>query len=384
MSVPSIPGGAERRRQPASLLAGLDLLALGVVVLDADGNTVFINQAAEQLFDLSSRSMIGHSFARVFANGGLIDALVEEACNNAFGQKRQELVLERTAREPLTLNSTAVVLDSPLGALLLEFREIDLRLRHERDDRFLDTAQANREIVRNLAHEIKNPLGGIRGAAQLLESDLNEPWLREYTQVIIKEADRLQALVDRLLEPHRHARAEDEVNIHEVFERVRSVVAAEYPLALVIERDYDASLPNLRGDKEQLIQVVLNLVRNAAQALHGQGRILLKTRVARQVTIAKKRHRLALDLHVIDNGPGIPDGIRDRIFFPLISGREGGSGLGLSLAQSFVHQHGGTIECESRPGRTDFRILLPLSQDGESGPPRESGVTLGNERGRRR
>ncbi len=383
-STPRIPGGVDRRRQPESLLAGLDLLALGVVVLDADGNTVFINQAAEQLFELSSRSMIGHSFARLFANGGVIDALVEEACNNAFGQKRQELVLERTAREPLTLNSTAVVLDSPLGALLLEFREIDLRLRHERDDRFLDTAQANREIVRNLAHEIKNPLGGIRGAAQLLESDLDEPWLREYTQVIIKEADRLQVLVDRLLEPHRHARAETEVNIHEVFERVRAVVTAEYPLALVIERDYDASLPALRGDREQLIQVVLNLVRNAAQALHGQGRILLKTRVARQITIAKKRHRLALDLHVIDNGPGIPDGIRDRIFFPLISGREGGSGLGLSLAQSFVHQHGGIIECESRPGRTDFRILLPLSQDGESGPPREAGVTMGNERGRRR
>ena len=360
MSKPGIPGGVDRRRRPESLLAGLDLLALGVVLLDADGNTVFINQAAEQLFDLSSRSMTGHSFARLFANGGLIDALVEEACNNAFGQKRQEIVLERTAREPLTLNSTAVVLDSPLGALLLEFREIDLRLRHERDDRFLDTAQANREIVRNLAHEIKNPLGGIRGAAQLLESDLDEPWLREYTQVIIKEADRLQALVDRLLEPHRHARAESAVNIHEVCERVRSVVTAEYPHTLVIERDYDASLPDLRGDKEQLIQVVLNLVRNAAQALHGQGRILLKTRVARQVTIAKRRHKLALDLHVIDNGPGIPDGIRDRIFFPLISGREGGSGLGLSLAQSFVHQHGGVIECESRPGRTDFRILLPL------------------------
>jgi len=357
---PPAHGGVERRTRPESLLAGLDLLALGVVVLDAEGRVVFINQSAEQLFDLSSRSMLGQPFARLFTNAGLIDALVEEACNNAFGQKRQELVLERTAHGPLTLNCTAVVLDSPLGALLLEFREIDLRLRHERGDRFVDSAQANREIVRNLAHEIKNPLGGIRGAAQLLEIELDEAWLREYTQVIIKEADRLQALVDRLLEPHRHARAEVEVNIHEVCERVRSVVIAEHPRTLVIERDYDASLPNLRGDKEQLIQVVLNLVRNAAQALHGQGRILLKTRVARQVTIAKKRHKLALDLHVIDNGPGIPEGIQERIFFPLISGREGGSGLGLSLAQSFVHQHGGTIECESRPGRTDFRILLPL------------------------
>ena len=343
-----------------SLTGGLDLLASAVVVLDADGRTVFLNQAAEQLFDLSFKAMAGQRFSRLFGNGRLIEAMVEEACNDAFGQKRQEIVLERAGRDPLTLNSTAVVLDSPLGALLIEFREIDQRLRHERESQILDSARANRELVRNLAHEIKNPLGGIRGAAQLLETELDSPGLREYTQVIIKEADRLQALVDRLLEPHRHARREVEVNIHEVCERVRSLVLAEYPQSLTIERDYDASLPDLRGDKEQLIQVVLNLVRNAAQALHGQGRIVLRTRVARQVTIAKRRHRLALDLHVIDNGPGIPEEIRERIFHPLVSGREGGSGLGLSLAQSFVQQHGGIIECESRPGRTDFRILLPM------------------------
>jgi two-component system nitrogen regulation sensor histidine kinase GlnL len=354
------PGGVERRRQPDSLLAGLDLLASGVVVLDQHGVAVYINQAAEQLFELSSRSRTGQPFSRLFANGFIIDALVEEACNNAFGQKRQDLSLQRTGREPLQLSSTAIVLDSPLGALLLEFREIDQRVRLDRETRILDSAAANRELVRNLAHEIKNPLGGIRGAAQLLETELDSPSLREYTQVIIKEADRLQALVDRLLVPHRHAKVEADVNIHEVCERVRSVVLAEYPMALSIERDYDASLPELRGDKEQLIQVIMNLVRNAAQALHGQGRILMKTRVARQVTIGKHRHKLALELHVIDNGPGIPESIRDRIFFPLVTGREGGSGLGLSLAQSFVQQHGGIIECDSRPGRTDFRILLPL------------------------
>ena len=343
-----------------SALAAFDLLALGVVVLDSDGRVVCINQAAEQLFDLSQRAIMGQPFSRMFVNGAAIDTLVVEACNGAFGQKRQELVLERIGREPQSLTSTAVTLDSPLGMLLLEFREFDLRLRHERGDRFLDTAQANREIVRNLAHEIKNPLGGIRGAAQLLEAELSEPWQHEYTQVIIKEADRLQLLVDRLLAPHRQARQDLPVNIYEVLERVRSVVIAEYPQGLTFERDYDASLPDLRGDKEQLIQVVLNLVSNAAQALRGQGKITLRTRVARQVTISSVRHKLALDLHVIDNGPGIPEEIRDRIFFPLISGREGGSGLGLSLAQSFIHQHGGTIECDSRPGRTDFRILLPL------------------------
>lgn len=320
----------------------------------------WLNLAAEQLFEFSAKVAVGAPFARLFVNGMAIETLLQEARANAFGLKRQEMVLERAGHEALTLDTIATVLDEPRGALLIEFREIDQRLRHDRETQIIDSAQANRELVRNLAHEIKNPLGGIRGAAQLLETELDSPGLREYTQVIVKEADRLQALVDRLLEPHRHPRAIADVNIHEVCERVRSVVLAEYPMGLRIERDYDASMPELRGDKSQLIQVVLNLVRNAAQALGGRGHILLRTRIARQVTLARHRHRLALELHVIDDGPGIPEAIRDRIFHPLVSGREGGSGLGLSLAQSFVQQHGGIIECESRPGRTDFRILLPL------------------------
>ena len=342
-------------------LRGLELLSSAVVLLAADGRVRWLNLAAEQLFEFSAKVAVGASFARMFVNGVAIDALLREARANAFGMKRQEMVLERAGHEPLTLDTIATVLESPEGALLLELREIDQRLRHDRETHILDSAQANRELVRNLAHEIKNPLGGIRGAAQLLETELDSPGLREYTQVIVKEADRLQALVDRLLEPHRHPRAVADVNIHEVCERVRSVVLAEYPMGLRIERDYDTSMPDVRGDKSQLIQVVLNLVRNAAQALNGHGSILLKTRIARQVTLARQRHRLALELHVIDNGPGIPEAIRDRIFHPLVSGREGGSGLGLSLAQSFVQQHGGILECESRPGRTDFRILLPLS-----------------------
>ena len=351
---------SDRRREPASRLAGMNLLACAVVLLDDQGRAVFLNQSAQQLFELPQRLAEGAAFARHFGNGGIIDALLEEACNNAFGQKRQDITLQRIGRDPLAVHCVAVVLDSDLGALLLEFREIDQRIRVDRESQMLESVRVNRELVRNLAHEIKNPLGGIRGAAQLLQADLDDSGLREYTQVIIKEADRLQTLVDRLLAPHRHPRLVGDVNIHEVLERVRSVVSAEYPQGLEIERDYDASLPDFRGDKEQLIQAVLNLVRNAAQAMYGVGRILLTTRIARQVTIDKVRYRLALDLHVIDDGPGIPDEIRDRIFFPLVSGREGGSGLGLTLAQTFVQQHGGVIECESRPGRTDFRILLPL------------------------
>ena len=350
----SAPGSA------GALPGGLDLLASPVVVLDADANTLFLNPAAEQLFEISVRIAAGQPFARLFVDGAAIDRLLDEARARRFDETRTELSLTRPGRESLHLLTSISMLENGPGSLLLEFAQLDKRWRVDREERLLDSAQANRELVRNLAHEIKNPLGGIRGAAQLLETELASPALREYTQVIIKEADRLQLLVDRLLAPHRQPRRVGDVNIHEVFERVRSVVLAEYPQGLAIHRDYDASLPEFRGDREQLIQALLNLVRNAAQAMNGEGRIVLRTRIARQVTLAKQRYKLALELHVIDDGPGVPEEIRDRIFFPLVSGREGGSGLGLTLAQTLVQQHGGLIECESRPGRTDFRMLIPL------------------------
>ncbi|MFM8610440.1 MAG: two-component system sensor histidine kinase NtrB, partial [Burkholderiaceae bacterium] len=199
--------------------------------------------------------------------------------------------------------------------------------------------------------------------AQLLDRELERPALHEYTQVIMAEADRLQSLMDRLLTPHRPAQP-TALNIHEVTERVRSLILAEFPAVRVI-RDYDTSLPSLTADREQLIQAVLNIAHNACQALDerisaGDAELILRTRIARQVTFGKQRYRLALELHVIDNGPGVPDSIKDRIFFPLVSGRDGGSGLGLTLAQTFVQQHHGLIECDSEPGRTDFKILIPL------------------------
>jgi two-component system nitrogen regulation sensor histidine kinase GlnL len=236
-----------------------------------------------------------------------------------------------------------------------------------REESLAREQQANRELIRNLAHEIRNPLGGLRGSAQLLERELDKPELREYTQVIIKEADRLQALMDRLLTPHRAPHVAP-LNVHEVLERVWSLILAEFHAGVTIVRDYDVSVPTLIGDKEQLIQAVLNVARNAAQALTSErGRaqggvtITLRTRVVRQVTILRQRHRLALELQVVDDGPGVPEGIRDRIFHPLVSGHEGGSGLGLSLAQTFAHYHRGVIECDSRPGRTVFTIFIPLT-----------------------
>jgi len=247
------------------------------------------------------------------------------------------------------------------GGVLLEFRHIDQQLKMAREQRLNEQQQANRELIRSLAHEIKNPLGGIRGAAQLLERELDDPQLIEYTQVIIGESDRLQSLVNRLLTPHRLPQYRP-LNVHEVLVRVKGVVQAEFP-QIPITCDFDISLPEIDADPEQLTQATLNVVRNAAQALAGttaDPRIVLSTRVARNVMLAKKYHRLAVALAVEDNGPGVPDELREKIFFPLVSGREGGSGLGLTIAQTFVAQHGGTIDCESRPGRTVFTVLLPI------------------------
>ena len=345
---------------------GLDLLSTAVLLLDAQARIVHVNQAAELLFDTSRKTLVGQPVGRVLGDEAGIRQLVSDAEGNAFGQRKQIMELRRVNREPLQVQVTATAQLAEATPVVLEVSEIEQQLKVDREERQLGLTEANRQLMRNLAHEIKNPLGGVRGAAQLLESELT-PDQREYTRVIIAEADRLQALVDRLLAPHRSPRVVADVNIHEVLERVRMVMLAEFPRGLAIERDYDASAPEFRGDKEQLIQAVLNVVRNAAEALEdriaaGDARIVLRTRVARQATIARTRHRLALDLHIIDNGPGIPDELKDRVFFPLVSGRDTGTGLGLTLAQTFVQQHHGLIEVDSRPGRTDFRILIPLQR----------------------
>ena len=344
---------------------GLDLLTTAVLVLDAGARIVHVNQAAELLFETSRKSLIGQPGGRVLGDEVEIRQLVADADSNAFGQRRQIMEMRRTGREPLAVQVIATAQYGDVTPLVLEVTEIEQQLKVDREERQLGLTEANRQLLRNLAHEIKNPLGGVRGAAQLLESELASSEQREYTRVIIAEADRLQALVDRLLVPHRSARVVAELNIHEVLERVRMVMLAEFPRGLTIDRDYDASAPELRGDKEQLIQAVLNIVRNAAEALEdriaaGDAKIVLRTRVARQVTIARTRHRLALDLHIIDNGPGIPEELKDRIFFPLVSGRDDGTGLGLTLAQTYIQQHDGLIEVDSRPGRADFRVLIPL------------------------
>jgi two-component system nitrogen regulation sensor histidine kinase GlnL len=313
----------------------------------------------------SRRSLEGQSFLNYFADSQPLVHALAGARANEFAALRYDAELLRIKPEEVLPVHVIVAQSDQSGHVIIELLPIQQQTRQDREERLMDQAHANKELIRNLAHEIKNPLGGIRGAAQLLEMDLVSKELTEYTQVIIREADRLQTLVDRLLAPHRRPHMVGDVNIHEVCERVRSLIVAEFPRGLRVIRDYDISIPEFRGDREQLIQAVLNIAHNAALALservtEGDAQLTFKTRITRQVTFGKQRYRLALELHVIDNGPGVPDSIKDRIFFPLISGREGGSGLGLTLAQTFVQQHHGMIECESVPGRTDFKILIPL------------------------
>jgi two-component system nitrogen regulation sensor histidine kinase GlnL len=343
---------------------GLDLLATAVVWLDGGFAVRYANPAAEAVFALSKRSILGHTLGELFSDSAALEAQLRQALRDERGFADPDLVLTPLGQEPLHLSCLASPVEAGGPGLLLELRPIDQRLRIEREEQRLSQHLANRELIRNLAHEIKNPLGGLRGSAQLLERELDRAELREYTQVIIKEADRLQTLMDRLLTPHRPP-THVPMNIHEICERVRSLILAEFPQGIRVGRDYDVSLPEFHGDPEQLIQAVLNIVRNAAQAVGAEGakaggEIVLRTRVARQVSVVKRGHGLALELQVIDDGPGVPAEIRDRIFHPLVSGRQGGTGLGLTLAQTFVQHHHGVIECESQPGRTCFRITLPL------------------------
>ena len=341
-----------------------DWLASLVALVQVDATVIFSNSALEDVLGISRRSIVGSCLSDVFIEPAqLLDALAG-AADNAFAALRYDALMKRPGQEAMPVHVIVTRTELP-NEIILEMIPQGQQTRQDREERLAEQAKTNKELIRNLAHEIKNPLGGIRGSAQLLEMDISSPELREYTQVIIREADRLQSLVDRLLAPHRRPHVVSDVNIHEVCERVRSLILAEFPKGLRVVRDYDTSIPEFRGDFEQLIQTLLNIAHNACQALaqrivDGDARLTFRTRIARQITVGKQRYRLALELHVIDNGPGVPDSIKDRIFYPLVSGRDGGSGLGLTLAQTFVQQHHGLIEVDSVPGLTDFKIVIPF------------------------
>lgn len=353
MALPVSPG-LERRI--------LEHLNTAILLFDGDLRLIYLNPAAEVLFEASARHLLGQSAERLLP---CTDPCIRERLRIALESghpftEREVPILIGEGRTK-TIDCTVLPLHhfDATPELLIEITQVDRQLRISREEQLLAQHQATQALLRGLAHEIKNPLGGLRGAAQLLERELADPGLREYTRIIIGEADRLQALVDRLIGPYRRMERTS-VNIHHILEHVLSLIQAESPTGPRIQRDYDPSIPDFLADPDRLIQAFLNLARNAATAAGPEGSLQLKTRVLRQFTIGSRRYKLVLEIQVRDNGPGIPEEIRDRIFYPMVSGRPEGTGLGLSIAQELINQHGGLIEYDSRPGDTVFYVYLPL------------------------
>lgn len=343
----------------------LENLATAVVVLDGNLRFTFVNPAAEMLFEISERQLQGQPLSHFLPRARRLIRLLRQSLASGHPFTERSLAIDLISKQ-ITVDCTVSVLTSAQSgrgqrdeSLLVELNHVDRWLRLTREETMLDRHAANRAVIRGLAHEIKNPLGGLRGAAQLLERELPDRKLTEYTRIIIQEADRLRTLVDTMIGPTRPIRKEP-TNIHQVFEHVRRLILAEIPHGVELRRDYDPSLPEFLGDTDQLIQAVLNLVRNAVQALSQKGTIWLRSRAERQMTVGQKRHRLVLRAEVEDDGPGIPEELAEHIFYPMVTGRADGIGLGLSIAQAIANQHNGLIECTSRPGRTVFTLYLPL------------------------
>ena len=341
----------------------LDNLATGVLGFDAHCRVVYLNQVAESLLGISSRHAIGqHPEPHIRCDDRELLDLVRLARDGQVVSKRGAS-LSRADREVITVDCLVTHVGEQHADTIIELNQVDRQLRIHREAQLLSQQAATRDLLRGLAHEIKNPLGGLRGAAQLLASELADPELGEYTDIIIDEADRLKVLVDNMLGPNRRPESRM-LNIHHVLERVRNLIIAEYGDANAeIIRDYDPSIPDVYGDMDQLIQALLNVVQNAVRALAGRNdaRIRLSTRVARNLTIGDVRHRLVARVEITDNGPGIPEALRETLFLPMVTSGEG-MGLGLSIAQTLITRHGGLIECNSHPGNTTFTILLPLPE----------------------
>jgi len=334
-----------------------------ILLFDAELNLEYINPAGETLFEQSARHLLGLPFIELIQHRDemSVSKLIEEIKSDlSFTRHEEPLVLLNFNEVTVNLTIMPLTDSEDKTGYLLEIIPVERWLRINRDEQRAEQQEVTQEILRGLAHEIKNPLGGLRGAAQLLEKELLSEDLKEYTNVIISEADRLQALVNRILGPAGLPKLKD-VNIHEVLELVRSLIKIEVQDGIQLHRDYDPSVPDVKADHDMLIQALLNITRNACEALKGNGNITLRTRVVRKYTIGLQRHKLVACIEVIDDGPGIPADIREKIFFPMVTGRAEGSGLGLSISQSLIQQHDGLIECQSEPGNTVFSVILPIN-----------------------
>ena len=338
----------------------LDHLVTAVLVIDSDLKPCFVNAAAEQLFAVGTHKMTEQSLTDHYHSLGVDAQLLRDAVRDSQGLTVNTVQLITLDGQSHTVDLTLVPLEQESNRCVLELRQVDQQRRIHQQLSQDAQQQAAQFLVRNLAHEIKNPLGGLRGAAQLLARELNEPELKEFTSLIIEQADRLRNLVDRLLGPQRPT-AHKMYNIHQVAQKVLKLVEMTQPENIQFKRDYDPSIPDIAMDPDQMQQAVLNIVQNAIQALEPLGgEILIRTRTQHQVTIGTQRYKLVLELSIIDNGPGIPPELIDTLFYPMVTGREQGSGLGLSIAHNIARLHSGRSDCVSVPGHTEFTISLPI------------------------
>lgn len=343
----------------------LDALAIGIAIVDSRSAIEYLNASAQTLLAAGLNHARGRPLAELVRDPAPIESIIARARdgNDPIAHRELKLIPTALSNTQLVVDCTATPLDAE--RVLIEISDTTRQQRINRDTALLTQLGGNRLMVRQLAHEIKNPLGGLRGAAQLLERELPAEQLKEYTQLIIREADRLRKLVDNLLGPgalpHKAA-----INPHELLEHVYRLLRSEAPAGVLINRDYDPSLPDVFVDRDQMIQAMLNISRNAVQALGENGRLVLRTRALINATIGASRHRAVASIEFEDNGPGVPPEFADTIFYPLVTGRPGGNGLGLAVAQDLVTRHGGLIEFESRPGRTVFTMLIPFEESSDA------------------
>ena len=341
----------------------LDSLNTAVIALDRNFRVLYLNQSAQSLLDASNRRSYSQPVKTLLSQSCLQDDLQRSRFQQQqFTRRKAEITINN---EPVIIDYTITPMEDGQTSLLMELQPRDRLLRITREESLLAKQETARILARGLAHEVKNPLGGIRGAAQLLERQLNDDSQKEFTNIIIEEVDRLKDLVDQMLGPVKPPSMND-LNIHEVLERVCQLIDAETESKITIKRDYDPSIPEIPADRERLIQAIFNLVRNAMEAIaqhipSSDGVIQIQTRIIRQFTIIDQCCRLVCHISIIDNGPGIPEHLKENIFYPMISGRPDGTGLGLPLSQSIISQHKGLIECESKPGHTCFHVYLPIS-----------------------
>jgi len=338
----------------------IENLSTAIVVLDHNLRVNTLNAAAEVLFDMSQRQAQTIPIqSLLLGDTALLASLsrVQET-GQALIEREVRIYIPNTGELQVDCSIKLVeVIDKP-AYVLLELTQLDLQHRVSRDE----SLHTQQQVLRGLAHEIKNPLGGLRGAAQLLERQLDSDDLKEYTAIIISEADRLQTLMTKMLGSHHQPERVD-VNIHAVLQRVRQLVSVEIDNKVVFKGDYDPSIPDLYVDFDQLVQVFLNIIRNAVQAFDGDsGEIILRTRVQRNISIDHQQYRLGVTIDIEDNGPGIPEDLQESMFFPLVTGRAEGTGLGLYLVQNLIQRNKGMISCVSKAGTTIFSVTFPLEK----------------------